>query len=80
MLEYLEAEWEKEEPDASRRWFKLAKVDCEQNPRLKAVRPSISCCRKNACCFLLKPQIIDEVSLLEVSRLEDKEKRVLSIT
>ncbi|CAM9324646.1 unnamed protein product, partial [Ectocarpus fasciculatus] len=37
VLEYLEAEWEKEEPDDSKRWFKLAKVDLEKNPRLKTV-------------------------------------------
>ncbi|CAN0276855.1 unnamed protein product [Ectocarpus sp. 6 AP-2014] len=37
VLDYLEAEWEKEEPDDSKRWFKLAKVDIEKNPRLKTV-------------------------------------------
>lgn len=38
VLDYLEAEWENEEPDESKRWFKLAKVDCAANPRLKSVR------------------------------------------
>ncbi|CAM9203515.1 unnamed protein product [Scytosiphon promiscuus] len=37
VLDYLETEWENEEPDASKRWFKLAKVDVEKSPRLKTV-------------------------------------------
>lgn len=37
MLDYLETEWENEEPDASKRWFKLAKVDIEKSPRLRTV-------------------------------------------
>lgn len=42
VLDYLEGEWEREEPDPSKRWFKLAKVDVEKNPRLKNV--SWPCC------------------------------------
>eukprot|EP00903_Cladosiphon_okamuranus_P012704 g11878.t1 len=36
-LEYLETKWEEEEPDASKRWFQLAKVDVEENTRLRTV-------------------------------------------
>eukprot|EP00752_Nemacystus_decipiens_P005579 g5048.t1 len=37
VLDYLEGEWEKEEPEASKRWFKIAKVDVGENPRLRTV-------------------------------------------
>lgn len=37
VLDYLDQQSEKEEPDPSKRWFKLAKVDCDKSPRLKEV-------------------------------------------
>lgn len=37
VLDYLDKEWEKEEPDPAKQWFQVAKVDCSKNERLATV-------------------------------------------
>lgn len=72
MLDYLEDEWEKEEPDASKRWFKLAKVDVEKNPRLKTV--SFGSCRSYHV-ILKRGLLLRETSLTYLQVVHQKVDR-----